>query len=62
MKFGQLADVEDTTATDAIFVKDGKKIKGIDPITYLKERLDPIYLDHDEGATKCFAIAMAIVL
>ena len=62
MKFGQLADVKDTKATDAIFVKDGEKIKGVDPIEYLEEKLDPIYLDHDEGATKMFAITMAIVL
>ena len=62
MKFGQMSDVETPKSTDAIFVKDGEKIKGVDPLEYLEEKLDPIYLDHDEGATKCFAIAMAIVL
>ena len=62
MKFGQLKDVDDTSSTDAMLVKQGQKITNIDPIEYLESKLDPIYLDHDEGATKCFAIAMAIVL
>lgn len=37
-------------------------VEGQDVLTFLQPILDPVYLDHTEGATKCFAITMAIVL
>ena len=61
MKFGQQKDVKDAPA-DSLFVKEGGETKGVDPVTYLTKNLDDVYLDHDEGATKVFAIAMSVVL
>lgn len=61
MKFGQLKDVKNTPA-DSMFVKENGVVKGVEPVAYLEKQLDPIYLDHEEGATKIFAIAMAVVL
>ena len=39
-----------------------EKVEGHDVLTFLQPISDPVYLDHTEGATKCFATAMAIVL
>lgn len=62
MKFGQLKDVETTSATDALMIKVDGKFKETEPLAYLEEQLDPVYMDLETGATKSFAIAMAVVL